>query len=223
MLFQTNNCHLYKHPEFCFNCDTKIISEQEIKFIVNWLESEVAQGKVFQSEEIVQFGCFFNKLHIMKDGFLHILEPDMKMFPINFIDSLTNTLRYYTRQKYVNESILTVKHLYFPTIRESIAVNTSYHNSKNIYMCRDTPKNTFSGWMVSDLSNDKSETNLISIYEFALKRPDLLEFMALPVKFAVKIKKGNSIKFFHKDSEVKIQTNSYIDNINRYLKGLSIS
>jgi hypothetical protein len=154
MHFKTANCQKYNHSEFFFSCDTQIILQIDVDWLISFLEGEVQKGIKFSDGETMQLGWMLTKLQLMDDGYLHILEPDMKEIPIQFIDSVTNTLRHFRHQGDIVESCYERSQVNYPSIRAGIIVCNSYPQSQNVYMSKAQPEGNMSGLFFRDLGND---------------------------------------------------------------------
>src|SRR5437660_6277255 len=101
----TKHCSKYSQQEISFAYDPNRVLEGDAKWLLEWLESEVAKGRRFLPGETVQIGWMVTKLEASEDEILKICEPDMKALPVKFVDSVTNTLTHWRLQKMVAESI----------------------------------------------------------------------------------------------------------------------
>src|SRR5712664_3470359 len=101
----TTNCSKYGQQEISVAYEPAKVLEGDVKWLLEWLESEVANGRRFLPGETIQIGWMLTKLETFGESILKICEPDMKAFPIKFVDSVTNTLTHLRFQKMVAESI----------------------------------------------------------------------------------------------------------------------
>jgi hypothetical protein len=218
MHFKTANCQKYNHPEFFFSCDTQIILQIDVDWLIGFLEGEVQKGIKFSDGETMQLGWMLTKLQLMDDGYLHILEPDMKEIPIQFIDSVTNTLRHFRHQGDIVESCYGRSQVNYPSIRAGIIVCNSYPQSQNVYMSKAQPEGNMSGLFFRDLGNDNENDYItVSLYEFACNRPDFIKFLALPIGSGVHKSSGDIIRVIDADQEIPIKSDSFLDQLNRYM------
>ena len=216
MLFKTKNCHKLDRPEICFICEPKVIPHDDINYLINFFEDEVKQGIIFKTNETIQIGWMINQFQLMEDGYLHVLEPNFKDLPIVFINSMTNTLRHLRQQKDIVESINHDLEVSYTSIRSSIVVCPTYQKATSIYLVREKPDNNFSGWFFRDLdSEDEENYSLISLYEFACQRPDLVKFIGIPPGYGMHMRPGDKFRIITGEREVVIKPGSFLDEINR--------
>src|SRR5690349_16550004 len=97
----TINCSKYGQPEISVTFEQKQVLEDDVKWLLEWLESEVANGRRFLPSQTIQIGWMITRVEPLEDGVLKICEPDMEAFPVNFVDSVTNTLTHLRLQKMV--------------------------------------------------------------------------------------------------------------------------
>lgn len=186
MLFKTTNCHQYNHPELCFNADTGEIPEPNLRWLIQYLETEVARGIGFHNQSTLQLGWMPNRFELMDDGCLHLIEPDFKGLPLKFTDTITNTLKHLCQQQDIINSCEDVSEADYPEINSAIIICKTYTQATNILLSREPVKNSLSGWFFRDLDNDnQADYTVTSLYEFACNRPDLIKYLALPVDYSV--------------------------------------
>jgi hypothetical protein len=219
MLFKTKKCREFEHPEFCIKCNMDVISSCDIEWILSFLENEVKRGIRFKTDETIQIGWMLDLFKLMDDGYLHILEPDFNSLPIIFIDSMTNTLKQLRQQKDIVESIDDDIDISFTSIVNSMAVCETYKNAKNAFLSREEPENSFSGWFFRNLESDDEEYSLISLYDFACHRPDLVKFLGLPSQYGVQTCPDNGFRIINEEREVPLKAGSFLDQINMVLTG----
>src|SRR6516162_7712802 len=105
MHFGTKNCQKHGHPEFLLWSDDASPLASQIDWLLAWLEEEVSNGKQFLPDQTVQVGWSLLKVFRRENGMLGLLEPDFKSMPINFVDSVSNTILHLFLQKFVAESL----------------------------------------------------------------------------------------------------------------------
>lgn len=220
MKFNTNKCARYGHPELVFNCDVKRVPEIDVLQFIDYLENEVKNGVIFKEGETMQVGWMITEFSQDSDTKekLHILEPNMIDIPMVFIESLTSTLLHLRIQKDVVESCNL--ELCFPNIYESVYVIQDYKFLNDMYLQRLSPEENFSGWFVHSTIDEGDTINfdrckLISLYELACNRPDLIKFLALPQGCEVHIVKSGAIHILESGKEIKFQPNSFLDQLNK--------
>ena len=219
MLFKTTNCHQYNHPELCFNCDTGEIPEPNLRWLIQYLETQVAQGICFKNRSTIKLGWMPNRFELMPDGCLHLIEPDFRGLPLEFTDSVTNTLKHLHQQQDIVESCLDAPEIDYPDISSAIIVCKSYTYVSNLFLSREPVKTSLSGWFFRDLDDDNQENyTVISLYEFACNRPDLVRFLGLPVGYGVYMTAEDKIRIIKDRVEVAIAPDSWLDIINQETK-----
>lgn len=218
MLFKTTNCHQYNHPELCFNCDTGRIPEPNLRWLIQYLETEVARGIHFQDRSTIKLGWMPNRFEIMSDRCLHLTEPDFQGLPLEFTDSVTNTLQHLRQQQDIVESCLDDPEVDYPEISSAIIICKTYINASNLFLSREPVKTSLSGWFFRDLDDDnQADYTVTSLYEFACNRPDLVKFLALPVGYGVYMTAEDKIRIIKDEAEIAIAPGSLLDNINQEL------
>jgi len=214
--YQTHSNIKYGQPEIVVRVSDSAIPEQDIKTILEGFEEEVSKGVKYNVGESLQLGFMLNQFSGLKDGRLILEEPDMKSLPIKFIASMNYTFKTLRQQKDVVESIETNVDLAFPTLREAIAVHKNYKTSKAIVLERVSPEGSQSGWWVHDQSDSNPDNYaLTSLYQFALDRPDLVKYLALPIGSKVFDIKGAKIQISLNDQNLAIKKGSFIDELNK--------
>ncbi len=217
--YQTNIDSTLGQPEIVVRVSDQAIPPQDVKIILKGLEEEINSGARYKSGETLQLGFMLNQFEKLKDGRLILEEPDMKSFPIKFIPSMNNTFKTLRKQKDVVESIGKNIELNFPSIRQAIAVHKDYKSAKVVLLERIAPEGSQSGWWVHIPGDAKTEDySLTSLYQFALDRPDLVQYLALPIGAKVYDGKGNPIKIYLNDNEVKFKDGSYLTELNKRIR-----
>lgn len=215
MLFTTKNCHNFDHPELHFTCDANIIPSNDVEWMLNFLEIEVKNGIKFKTNETIQIGWMVNQFKLLDDLHLHVLEPDFKNSPILFVDSMTNTLKHLRQQKDVVESIDDDIEVSYTSIISSIVIGETYKNAKSAFLSREESDNSFSGWFFRNLeAEDKEKYTLISLYEFACHRPELVKFLGLPCQYGVHMRSGDNFRIISGEREIPLRSGSFLDRLN---------
>lgn len=159
----------------------------------------------------MQIGFIVTQFSMLDDGRLILEEPDMASFPIKHIPTLNYTFKTLRSQKDVVESIDQNVSLNFSSILQAIAVHKNYKSSTLVMLERFDPEEPQSGWWINVPGDSSAEDYmLISLYQLALDRPDLVHFLALPVGFKVYDEKAGTFKLEQGGSEIKIRTGSYL-------------
>ena len=218
-VYSTKNCKNYDHPEIEFVVTNKSIPINDIEWIISTLEDVVSNGTKYKNDQTLQLGYTIVKFIQKNNGVLEILEPDFVSFPINFINKLDNTLIYLRSQKDIVESVKEETDLFYPSILESIVVHKNYISADKVLLERTEIESSISGWWVYDYNdqegvNDTSNFSNISLYEFALKRPDLVKFLALAVGFQV-LSSVEGVSLYTGNQPVDIKVDSYLNQLNK--------
>lgn len=218
-VYSTKNCKKYNHPEIEFIITNKSIPLNDIKWMISTIENTVSNGTKYENQQTLQLGCTIVKFVQKNNGVLEIQEPDFVSLPIKFTSKLDNTLVFLRSQKDIVESVKEETDLLYPSILESIVVHKNYISANKVLLERTEIESNISGWWVYDYNDQESVNNAsnfsnISLYEFALKRPDLVKFLALPVGFqALSSSEGASL--YKSNQSVDIKINSYLNQLNQ--------
>jgi hypothetical protein len=214
--YQTNLDKKIGQPEIVVRISDRVVPPQDVKIILNGIEAEIKNGVRYKAGETLQLGFMLNRFEELSDGRLILEEPDMKSFPIKFIPSMNNTFKTLRNQKDVVESIGKNIELNFPSIRQAIVVHKDYKLAKAVLLERIAPEGSQSGWWVHLKGDSKPEDySLTSLYQFALDRPDLVQYLALPVGAKVYDIKESPIKIYFNDKEATFQDGSYLAELNK--------
>lgn len=216
----TAGCQRFGHPEFRVRVGNKAIPDQDVAWFLRFLESRVAEGEKFSGGQSLQVGWMYTMLEKADDGFLRVMEPDMKQIPVHFIDSVDSTLMHLRNQKDVVQSLVPEIAPDFPSLQESAVVHLQYKSAARVLLTRAAPHDAAdSGWWLTDLSDehgtqDPSRFTKTSLYQLAIDRPDLVKFFAVPPGLQVVID-GPLIAVLGPEGEVEQQPGSYLSELNR--------
>ncbi|WP_010464331.1 immunity protein Imm33 domain-containing protein [Acidovorax radicis] len=216
----TSRCKLHGHPDFQIRVSSSAVQPEDISFLLQFFEQRVAQGEKFRSGESLQVGWMFTMLEEGPAGFLRVLEPDMKVVPVKFVDSVDSTLMQLRNQKDVVGSLYPPVEPDFPSLRQSVVVNVNYKEASRILLTRNETVNAVdSGWWLSDLDDEASledPTRFIktSLYQLGVHRPDLIQFFAVPVGLQVAVD-GARISVLGPVEEVRQIPGSYLSELNK--------
>ncbi|MDP9913430.1 hypothetical protein J2W27_005564 [Variovorax boronicumulans] len=215
----TTACHRFGHLEFQIRVSSTAIPDQDIAWFLRFFEERVAAGEKFQSGESLQVGWMYTTLEETDDGFLRVMEPDMTVVPVRFIDSVDRTLMHMRNQKDVVQSLLPLVEPDFPTLRQSAVVHVDYKNATRVLLTRTPPLEDDSGWWFTDLADpqgahDPGRFTKTSLYQLGIDRPDLVKFFALPAGLQVVVE-GPLIGVLGPDGELEQTPGSYLSELNR--------
>ncbi len=216
----TSNCKRYSHPEFLIRVSNSAVPEVDISLLLQFFEQRVAQGEKFRSGESLQVGWMFTMLEDGPEGFLRVLEPDMRVVPVKFVDSVDSTLLHLRNQLDTVRSLSPSVEPDFPSLRQSVIVHMNYKASSRLLLSRSgAADGADSGWWLSDLDDQASAqdpTRFVktSLYQLGVDRPDLVKFFALPMGLQVVVD-GALIGVLGEDGEVQQIPGSYLNELNK--------
>ncbi|MCP5326567.1 MAG: hypothetical protein H7A09_09635 [Oceanospirillaceae bacterium] len=215
--YYTKKCSDLSQPEFQITVTQNNIPKADIDWFLGVLERMVHSGERFKPGETMQVGWMLTKIEQGDNGTLRVLEPDMHSFPIKFVNSVDATIRHLRSQKDSVESFASGSELDFPSIRQSIVVHLNYKKAAPLVLERATSSGADSGWWLSDPSDPKSNQDpsrftKISLYQFALDRPDLVKFMAFPSGYTIVVDKYISV--IKGKEQIFPSPGSFIDRLN---------
>jgi hypothetical protein len=211
----TRKCKEHGQLEISVFCDDGLPLAENLKWLLEWIESEVAGGRRFLPEQIVQIGWSLLEIRQRTDGTLALFEPDFQSMPVKFVDSVSNTLRHLLLQKCVAESLGLAEEMTFSSLRDSAIVCAEFGSAEGFVMQRLAPKASNSGWFFgcdSQAHDHQSPDALrrISLYEAAALRDDrIIPFLALPPDIFVGF--GGAVPYFSRgERELVIRPGSYL-------------
>jgi hypothetical protein len=216
----TSNCKRHNHPEFQIRVSNSAVPAEDISLLLSFFEQRVAQGEKFRSGESLQVGWMLTMLEDGPEGFLRVLEPDMKVVPVKFVDSVDGTLMHLRNQQDVVRSLSSPVEPDFPSLRQSVVVHVNYKEASRILLTRSGAEDVAdSGWWLSDLddkagSQDPTRFVKTSLYQLGIDRPDLVKFFAVPAELQVVVD-GTRIGVLGADGEVQQVPGSYLSELNK--------
>ena len=216
----TSNCKLYNHPEFQIRLSNGAVPAEDISLLLQFFEQRVAQGEKFLSGESLQVGWMFTMLEDGPGGFLRVMEPDMRVVPVKFVDSVDNTLMHLRNQQDVVRSLSPSVEPDFPSLRQSAVVHVNYKEASRILLTRNgAVDGADSGWWLSDLddqagSQDPTRFIKTSLYQLGVDRPDLVKFFAVPAGLQVVVD-GARIGVLVAGGEAQQIEGSYLSELNK--------
>jgi hypothetical protein len=216
----TSGCTRHDHPEFQIRVSNGAVPAEDISWLLRFFEQRVAQGAKFQSGESLQVGWMLTMLEDGPQGFLRVLEPDMKGIPVKFVDSVDSTLMHLRNQQDVARSLSLPVEPAFPSLRQSAVVHVNYKEANRVLLTRsEALDGADSGWWLSDLddeagSEDPARFVKTSLYQLGIDRPDLVKFFAVPAGLQVFVD-GARIGVLGEDGEVPQIPGSYLSELNK--------
>jgi hypothetical protein len=187
--------------------------------MIGYFEWQVESGVQFKDGETIQFGWGVLKVQAMPDGSLGVFEPDLVSFPINWIDSVTGVLLQTLIQKYVAESLGFYDEADYPSALKYMVVCDNYADCPAVIMERNRPWDANdSGWRLFCADpdhNHESDENikLVSLYECAVNKPQVVEYLALPVGIALfVVNLYDQLEFYFNGQRLQYSEDSYLSN-----------
>jgi len=204
------------HPIIVIRISDESIPPQDVKAVMEGLEYQIRQGEEFKPGESLQLGFILNQFSQLDDGRLILQEPDMKSIPVSFVSTMNYTFKTLRVQKEVVESIGKNTPLDYPSVQQAIAVHKDYAQSKSVMLERIAADDEQSGWWLHRQGGSKTEDyQLISLFQFAVERPDLVKFLALPQGSKTHIIENAPIRIFNNNEEIQIRERSFLADFNR--------
>lgn len=221
--FRTSECHQFGQPEFRFKVDDTRVLEIDIQWFIKTLHEWIAHGERFRDSETVQLGWGLLKVHANPDGSLALLEPDYSSMPVNWVDTITQTLRDLRTQKDVCESYFEPDETTFPSFREHCIACSRLKDSPRIIMERVAATSPDSGWFIGCRHEEHDHNNAdqlrrVSLYEAVLENPRARKFVALPPGTLLEAD-DEDIRLYHADALVNPKRGSYV---HRLLSGSAV-
>lgn len=220
---RTTQCSKHRHPEISFQVTSSAIPEEDRQWLVKSLEQMVADGSRFKAGETLQLGWMLNRFEKGPNGTLRLQEPDMKSTPLVFVDSMDATLKTVRSQRDTVESFKQPMQADVPSLRQSIIVPPDYETAAAFAMMRDPPEEQHeSGWFMMSGEDQPSEAELakyqlVSLYEFALRRPDLLHLLALPPGTIIRLPASGRREYFFDEEPLPLTAGSFLDQLDANL------
>jgi hypothetical protein len=198
---RTKSCAKYGHAEFKIQYDPAVVVvEDDAKWLIGWLEDSVSQGSQYTPNQTCQIGWGLTQVRPCPGGELTLWEPDMLHFPIQWSEGVTRTLAHLRLQKDAVESVLPADSTLFPTMQQSALICNRLMDGEGIVLERAEPKNSDSGWYCGCRNNDHDHNNAdellcVSLYDVALRAPQVVQYLALPPEMLVAIDSEGPIVF----------------------------
>src|SRR5437867_369975 len=182
----SSGCGKYNQPEFRLRFDPELALERDDRELDETLEGHVASGQKIMSGQYLRFGWMGLHFHELTKHLLAVQEPDLRGFPVQFVDSVTATLRHLRWQKDCAVSVGVPEPLSFPTMFQSAAICRRLAPNQPFLMERKPPTDDDSGWFIgcSDVSHEHGRADKLvraSLYEIVLRfHQAVAAFLALP-------------------------------------------
>ncbi|WP_321784406.1 hypothetical protein [Paraburkholderia sp. J94] len=195
----------FQHPEIVVTMPSGL--EFGATNILSYFEDEVRRGTVFKAGETVQVGWMLLMLKENEAGELEVWEPRFSEIPIVWERGAKRTYRQLIVQKSVAEELEVEPR--FPSLDQSAVVLPDFMTSVNFQMLRESPAGTDSGWLFTTEENESENGRLISLFEAACKRPEIIPFLALPPDSSVTRKNGN-VEVSLGDRTIRSESNEFL-------------
>jgi hypothetical protein len=152
-------------------------------------------------------------------GALRLTEPDMKSFPLNFVDSVDRTLVHLRNQNDVVRSLFPAIDPDFPSLRQSAVVHVNYKHATAVSLKRKVAEGPSSGWIITDTEDsagscDPARFLTTSLYQLGMDRPELIKFLALPPMLEVLIDSRRT-RICGSNEALSLIPGSYLSELNR--------
>jgi hypothetical protein len=218
-IVRTHECCRFGHPEFRLAFDSHQVIEPDVIWLTKFLSQNVASGTRYKPDETVQIGWVILKIKSNEEGTLSLFEPDFVEIPINFVDSVTQTLVQLRLQKSVAESIGFEDQITFPSLRQSCLICTRVKDRGSFMMERFEMRENDSGWYLGCFDDDHDHNkpdNLqrVSLYDAACGMLMCVPFLPLPVQTLVKVN-GANFTINYKNEPLTPKSNSFLDQYRR--------
>jgi hypothetical protein len=167
----------YQHPNIVVLVDMNL--EFAIAPLQSYFEDQIRRGVVFRAGETVQIGWMIVMLKENSEGDLEVWEPRFGTVPIIWERGVIKTYSQLIIQKTVCEKI-GVEPL-IPSLMQSAVASPEFTSGRSFRMYRAETAGTDSGWMLTSEGNAGEGGKLISLFEIASNRPEVIPFLALPI------------------------------------------
>ena len=215
-VLQTTTCHSYGHPEFRITYDPGIVPvDDDVRWLAGWLEESVAQGKRFAARQTCQVGWVVTDVRLGEDGVLSLWEPDMRVLPVTWKQSVSTTIARLRLQKDVVESVLPPDDLSFPSMRQSAIICSRFGENNGLVMERRQPSETDSGWFCGCSGGDHdhnsvAELRRVSLYEAVIRcGSQIVPYLALPAGVLVAVS-GKAPAIFVDNKPLRFKHGSFL-------------
>lgn len=163
-----------------------LTSDSQLKpdWLIQYFEESISKGVVFCSEETVQVGWGMLLLKDNGRNELVIYEPDYLSMPIQWINSINNTVRHLALQRSVCDAMSV--DLDLPFLRQA-GHCLNFLQKGDIVLSRENSKDNYSGWIVKYGNESDMREEMKSLYEIAISDSRLISFFGLPIGSVINI------------------------------------
>ncbi|MFM0418335.1 immunity protein Imm33 domain-containing protein [Paraburkholderia aromaticivorans] len=218
-IHSTSGCKRFDHPECEIRVSSPAIPEVDIAWLLGFIESYIASGARLNIGETMQIGWMLVRIEEGRAGALRLTEPDMRSFPVHFIDSVDHTLLHLRNQNDVVRSLSLATDPLFPSLRQSAVVHVNYKHANSVSMKREVADGLSSGWVITDTQDlaglrDPARFLTTSLYQLGLDRPELIKFFALPPMLEVSVDNGRT-RVCGPNGALSLVPGSYLSELSR--------
>lgn len=184
----TRSCGRYGHPEFVVEVGD--VPQVDATWLIGYLEDAVAEGTVFAPGETIQIGWMITRIEVAPAGRLTLYEPDLRSLPVRFVPGTAATLRHLRAQRNLADAYGLGEVLRFPSIADSAIACTHYDHGHDWVLSRVEPEWFVGCALDSHDHDDPSSLARISLYQIAMRVPEIIEYLALPPGSEVIVRRG---------------------------------
>lgn len=198
----------YHHPNIVVSLD------ENLKFaapsIRSYFEDQIRQGVVFRTGQTAQIGWMIVMLKADSEGDLEILEPHFGGVPITWVRGVSNAYRQLIVQKTVCEKAGVEPT--FPSLMQSGVASLEFASARSFRMYRTEAAGNDSGWMFVGEGSGGEGGKLMSLFEIASNRPEVIPFLALPAGATV-VRTGERIRIEIDGKVVDSDSNDFLGRL----------
>jgi hypothetical protein len=223
MPLSTTQCCIHDHPEFTLEFDEDLIPANFAEGLIATIELMVQAGSRFELGQSFQVGWMQTRVAPKGDS-LTLDEPRMDRTPWEFVRGVTQTLRHQMVQMFTSDSFgISRDQIEIPNARMSALACTRFPDSSGLVGFRNERESDIdTGWFFGCGEDDHDHNQLeslvnMSLFEAFLSRPEILNFLWLPVGTAMDLTRGERPAVFLDDEELTITPGSFLDEACRKL------
>jgi len=212
---RTTGCAQFSQPELEVEVD-EALPQSAVRPVLDWFTESARKGAVFAEGQTLQFGWMILSLFARNATTLGLREPLIGSFPMEFVDSVSQTIRDTLVQRFTAESVGLVDRVDFPSCMSPSWMCRLAPTSRVVVAKRERPWSSFTGWFLgcTDEAHDhdsKDQLIVCSTYEMALRVPTWRSFLALPVGTTVVLTEEAPPRLFFNESELHIAAESFLN------------
>lgn len=190
MNIKTSGFNKYSHPEFVIEAELALAAD--VDWFIRTLESEVAAGRKYEHDQLIEFGCGTLRVQKLSDGHLTLLEPDYNCFPIVWNEGVSKTLKLYRLQSDTATGLGGTPR--FCSFKNSLIVGADLEQDGE-YLLERTESTDDSGWFVGNPESKigyEAVDNLtrVSVYALLARAPQVAMFLAIPPQVRIEVRRA---------------------------------